>query len=114
MTVKKITQSQLRKIISEAIQTRSPGSPLFTPPKEASGSDDELMSGIHNAIHEELYTTLTSDYSSEDPSQSALGKDEWRKQCLEATEEALEMMMPTVKKIVDRITLKLVNGEYYS
>lgn len=118
----RLDNKALRSIISEAIEFRQPGSPLFTPPKE----NKRLSEAEHDGPDSEYYVaqTMSSDdvadcviesaekyfgsmFNSEDPSMMN-DRAMWNEQ----VQAAVSDLHTRVIEIVDDVESKLISGEY--
>lgn len=109
--VVRLDQRQLRGIIKEAIQTREPGSPLWSPEPEKKSVNE---SGLANQLPEMLADTVQGSwedmFDEADPSMmGAGGKPAWDMQCAAAAEE----FSHRVNELLEEIEQKLVGGEYH-
>lgn len=109
--VVKINQKQLRSLIREAITSREPGSPLWSPPEEKKSIKE---SGLANELPEMLADTVQSSwedmFDEGDPSMTAAGgKPAWDEQCARAADEFAHR----VNELLEEIEMKLVDGEFY-
>ena len=116
----KLSQNQLRKLISEAIQGRRPGEPEPFSIDEANAPDNfddaaELAGRLEQAISNTVQSYFEEMYNEGDPSMAASGKEEWNAQASQATAEitstimAIDEVTETIAEVVD----KLIDGEYY-
>jgi len=122
----KLDKQQLRSLITEAIMSRSPGDPLWSPPREKKRAVKEVVvdQPLHTAppsvASERLQPTLdalsdtlsdvwTSLYDEGDPVQSEHGLAEWETQVDIAVDEVVSTLMDTI----DDVEQNLHNGEYY-
>lgn len=109
--VVKLGQRQLRGLIREAIMSREPGSPLWSPPAEKKKVNE---SGLANQLPEMLADTVQGSweelFDEGDPSMmGAGGKPAWDMQCAAAAEEFAHR----VNSLLEEIETKLVNGEFH-
>ena len=114
-------------MLSEAIQAREPGSPLFTPPKPAkkkklhempgssmrkrmSGAPTDfsrVITAMENALREELLGM----YNPDDPSMAALGEDAWSDQVEAAMQEIVQGAIDDDR--VSETIQALIDGEFH-
>ena len=109
MKAVKLNAVALRKLIVEAIQTREPGSPLWSPPsekkvvKESKNDLPAMLADIVRSSWEELY-------DDSDPSmQQVGGKQAWDQQVAAAAEQ----FSARVNGLLDEIEWALVDGEFF-
>lgn len=107
----KLDQKQLRSIISEAIQGRQPGSPLFTPPDDRKNIHEaDLASTLPGQLADTVQAHFEEQFDPSDPSmQQSGGRHSWNMQCAAAAEE----FASRVNELLQEIETNLVNGEYY-
>lgn len=115
----KLNSSQLRSLIKEAITTREPGSPLFSPPKVrltempnnrmagAPSDFSRVVTAMENALREELLGM----YDPGDPSMSALGEDAWSDQVEAAMQEIMQGAVDEDR--VSETLQALIDGEFH-
>lgn len=107
----KISQKGLRSLIKEAIQSREPGSLLFTPPAEKrqkvseSVADDSDLDAYLDACADGWHSMSAED----DPSIQATGQAEWEMQ----VESAVTELKAKIAQATDEVEQKLINGEFY-
>lgn len=109
--VVKLDRRQLRGLIREAIMSREPGSPLWSPPAEKKFGDEP---GQVNQLPEMLADTVKGSwedmFDEADPTVSGTrGKPAWDMQC----EVAAEEFAHRVESLLEEIEQKLVGGEFY-
>jgi hypothetical protein len=102
-----LNKAQLRSLIKEAIQTRAPGSPLFTPPeevRESAQAGDELTTFLHS-----IEKQWNSQADNDDPSIEATGEPAWKDQVSRAIDE----LQDRIEAAIEDVDQKLTDGEFY-
>jgi hypothetical protein len=109
--VVRLDQRQLRGIIKEAIQTREPGSPLWSPePEKRVVKESNLANDLPAMLADMVQGSWEELYDDADPSmQHAGGKQAWDQQVADAAEE----FATRVNQLLEEIETKLVQGEFY-
>lgn len=107
----KLGRNQLRSIIKEAIQTREPGSPLWSAPEEKKVvKESNLANDLPAMLADMVQSSWEELYDDADPSmQHAGGKQAWDQQVADAAEE----FATRVNALLEEIENKLVQGEFY-
>ena len=110
--VVKLGQNQLRSLIREAIQTREPGSPLWSAPEEKKVvKESGLANDLPAMLADTVQGTWEDMFDEGDPSMTAAGgRKAWDMQCAAAAEEFADR----VNELLEEIEMKLVDGEFHS
>lgn len=109
----KLNKNHLRALLREAIETREPGSPLWSPPaerrvvKEVGGSTGNI--DLH-VIRDQWADEMKMRFDPSDPSMEAAGQDAWDDQ----VEAAASELWDEFTRVMDDVEQKLINGEYFS
>lgn len=106
--VVKLNNTQLRKLVTEAIQGRQPGSPMFTPPKQKRNINEVAGTpSVDNALLELIEAVrgeFLSMYSDSDPSMAPHGFEGWEAQCANAVTELMSEIGELIEKRTDELT----------
>lgn len=110
----KLTPKMLCGLIKEAIQTREPGSPLWSPEKTKRTRKTEAFELTQNdsAVSEfiqQIVVSFDSLYDENDPTMNDAGREDWARQC-EAAGEDLE---EKINELLGETEMKLVDGQFY-
>lgn len=118
MKTVKLNKNQLRNLISEAIQTREPGSPLFTPPEVDEALSDRIpttgpptdeIGNVLNVVEKMLLEYFMNQFNHDDPTHNAGGVDVWKEQ----VDIAVDAILGALENSIDDVETSLHNGEYY-
>jgi hypothetical protein len=112
MTIK-FTKKQLRSLISEAIESREAGSPLWQFNESPGGMHksgpraDSVDLGLSNFVEEVVKEEWKNIYDAGDP--SIQDPEEWNEQVEAAAEELHDRLTAAVREVEE----KLINGEFH-
>lgn len=104
----KINKSQLRQLISEAIQSREPGSPIWSPPREKRQLVRESAEAVTSQVGQALGDYFRSQFNAKDPVQSEYGQEAWNVQVDIAVDEVVSNLIEKIEEVES----KLHNGEF--
>jgi len=115
----RLNEIQLRSLINEAIMSRSPGDPLWSPPSH-SVATEAVTSGRRppggpvgnidlHVIRDQWAEEMKMRYDEGDPSMEHLGQAAWDAQ----VEDAASELYDEFERVLNDVEQKLTEGEYY-
>ncbi len=104
----KLNQAQLRGLIKEAIQSREPGSALWSPPREPRKMMKESAEAVVDQVGEALGEYFRAQFDPNDPVQAEYGPDAWSVQVDVAVDHVVSALIEKIEEVESR----LHNGEF--
>lgn len=108
----KLDRNALRSLITEAINAREPGSPLWAPEPqsvdEADKSKPQSADAVVSEVGQALGDYFRSQYNDGDPIQSEYGQEAWNAQVDIAVDEIVSLLIEKIEEVETR----LHNGEF--